>query len=71
MLRFHVAKMSCGGCAASVTKAIQGIDATAGVDVDLTAKLVTVRSAADPDRIGAAITAAGYPAEQLPLARPA
>lgn len=66
MHRFQVEKMSCGGCAKSVTRAIIGIEPDAQVAVDLGAKLVTVSGAAGPsDRIARAIAAAGYPAEPL------
>lgn len=64
MVLFHIPKMSCGGCAASVTKAVKAIDANADVSVDLTTKLVTVRSSAAPASLGAALSDAGYPAEQ-------
>jgi copper chaperone len=63
MYRFRVSKLGCGGCAKSVTRAIQAIEPTASVAVDLAAKLVTVSGAAGPaDRIAQAIGQAGYPA---------
>ena len=65
MHRFKVEKMGCGGCAKSVTRAVQGIEPNARVEVDLGGKLVTVSGAAGPaERIAQAIAAAGYPAEQ-------
>ena len=64
MIRLKVEKMSCGGCAKSLTRAVQSIEPNAGVDVDLGAKLVTVSGATGPaDRIARAIVEAGYPAE--------
>ena len=69
MHRFKVEKMGCGGCAKSVTRAVQGIEPNARVEVELGAKLVTVSDAAGPaDRIAPAIAAAGFPAEPLPAA---
>ena len=66
MHRFRVEKMGCGGCAKSVTRAVQGIEPNARVEVDLGVKLVTVSAAAGPaDRIAQAIAAAGFPAEPL------
>lgn len=63
MYRFRVSKMGCGGCAKSVTRAIQAIEPTASIAVDLGAKRVTVSGAAGPaDRIAEAIGQAGYPA---------
>lgn len=65
MHRFKVEKMGCGGCAKSVTHAVQDVEPGAGVEVNLGAKLVSVSGAAGPaERIAQAIAAAGYPAEQ-------
>ena len=64
MIQFHIPKMSCSGCATSVTKAVKAIDANADVSVDLTTKLVTVQSDAAPASLVAALGDAGYPAEQ-------
>ena len=69
MVRFKVDKMGCGGCANSVTRAVQIIAPDARVEVDLGAKLVTVSGATIPaDRIAQAIAAAGYPAEPVLVA---
>ncbi len=35
MLELSVKGMTCNGCVTSVTRAIQGVDSKAGVDVDL------------------------------------
>jgi copper chaperone len=64
MHRFKVDKMGCGGCVKSVTRAIIDIEPEAQVAVDLGAKLVS--GAVGPaDHIARAVTAAGYPAEQV------
>ena len=63
MVQFHVAGMTCGGCARSVTNAVKGVDAGASVNVDLATKLVTVDSRADTATITGAIKAAGYEVE--------
>lgn len=47
MYRYKVDRMGCGGCAKSVTRAIQAVEPNAKVEVDLRAKVVTV-SAAPP-----------------------
>ena len=66
MFRYKVDKMGCGGCAKSVTRAVNAIEPDAQVEVNLGAKLVTVLGAAGPmDRIAQAIAAAGYRAEPL------
>lgn len=64
MVQFHIPKMSCSGCATSVTQAVKAIDANADVDVDLTTKLVSVKSNSAPASLVAALSDAGYPAEQ-------
>ncbi len=61
-IRFRVEGMTCGGCAAAVTRVVQRQDPTAAVAVDLPSGTVEVRSAVDPAALAAAITKAGYPA---------
>ncbi|UHC19912.1 heavy-metal-associated domain-containing protein (plasmid) [Methylobacterium currus] len=66
MVRLKVEKMGCGGCAKSVTRAVQAVAPDARVEVDLGAKLVTVSGASVPaDRLAQAIAVAGYPAEPV------
>ncbi|MCW2273592.1 hypothetical protein GJ654_04875 [Rhodoblastus acidophilus] len=61
----HVEGMSCGKCAARVTKAIQTQAPEAQVQVELETKRVTVAPAvADPQALAQAVTEAGYPARQ-------
>ncbi len=61
MYQLTVEDMSCGHCVGRVTKAVQGVDAAARVEIDLPAKRVTIDSGAGLDEIVAAIDAAGYP----------
>ena len=61
MIKFNVQGMTCGGCARAVTEAVQQVDPTASVDVDLAGKTVSVESSADPGQVKAAIEEAGYP----------
>lgn len=61
MYEFDVQEMTCGGCAASVTRAVQRIDAAAKVEVDLAAKKVTVESGCTLDAVRTAIAEAGFP----------
>jgi len=61
MYKLQVENMSCGHCVGSVTKAVQGIDPQAQVQIDLASKRVTVESASALDAISAAIVEAGYP----------
>lgn len=62
MVEIHVEKMTCGGCAARVTRAVQSVDDSAVVKVDLVKKRVQVESDLDADSLVRTITAAGYPA---------
>ena len=60
---FSVEGMSCGKCAARVTRAIEAQAPGARVEVDLEGKRVTVAPAvADAQALAHAITEAGYPA---------
>lgn len=61
MYQLQVENMSCGHCVGSVTKAVQGIDPAAQVQVDLASKSVKVESLAELGAISAAIVDAGFP----------
>ncbi len=54
--------MSCGGCAARVTRAVQALDPEAKVEVVLKDSLVHVESTESADAVANAVSAAGYPA---------
>ncbi|MDO5653906.1 MAG: heavy-metal-associated domain-containing protein [Brachymonas sp.] len=61
MLTFNVQDMTCGHCARAITEAVQELDPSATVEVDINTKRVTV----DKHRVGAeaiakTITEAGY-----------
>jgi copper chaperone len=62
MYTFKVEKMSCGGCAARVTRAVQTLDPNAKVEVLLKDRLVHVQSVEAANEIAGAVTSAGYPA---------
>jgi copper chaperone len=63
MVRFIVPDMTCGGCARSITKAIQTVDPKADVKVDVPARTVVVDSQSDARRLAAALAEIGYPAQ--------
>jgi copper chaperone len=65
MYTLKVEKMSCGGCAARVTRAVQALDPNARIDVLLKDRLVHVESTEAVDAITGAITTAGYPANHV------
>ncbi|MGB9988868.1 heavy-metal-associated domain-containing protein [Massilia sp. SM-13] len=61
MYQLEVQNMTCGHCAATVTKAVKAIDSAATVNVDLAAKTVAVSSSAPLEVVRAVIAEAGYP----------
>ena len=60
-MEFHVEGMTCGGCARSVTKAIQQVDPAARIEADPPSRRVTVQTTASEAQIAAALTDAGFP----------
>jgi copper chaperone len=60
MYELQVEGMSCSHCVAAVTKAVQAVDTSASVEVDLADKQVRVVTKAALDQIKSAIDEAGY-----------
>lgn len=56
---YHVTGMTCGGCARSVTAAIQELAPAAKVEVDLGNKAVSVDGASE-DQVRHAVDGAGF-----------
>ena len=65
MLKLKVDEMSCGHCAATVTKAVEGVSGVEKTDIDLAKGEVTVTGNPDVAALIAAIDDAGYPAREL------
>jgi copper chaperone len=65
MLRFKIAKMTCGHCAASIERAVKGVDPQAAVSVDLSRKEVAIHSTAEERLIAGALRSAGYESQAL------
>lgn len=61
-MQFHIQNMTCGGCARSVTKAIQGVDPNAKVEPNPATRQVKVETTASQTQIRQALANAGYPA---------
>jgi copper chaperone len=59
-MQFHIENMTCGGCARSVTKAIQSVDPGAEVKADPASHKVDVTSTAPRERLVAALSEVGY-----------
>ena len=57
---YKVQGMSCGGCASSVTRAIQHVAPSAQVEVDLETGAVTVDGVDDEDAVRRAVEDAGF-----------
>lgn len=60
MPQFQVEDMTCKHCEASISKAIQEIDAHAGITVDLVAHSVTINSTLSNAALEVAIREAGF-----------
>ena len=59
-LALKVEDMTCGHCASTITKAIEGGLPGTKVEADPTSKIVLVRGTADLAAINALVTEAGY-----------
>lgn len=62
MVTFHVQKISCGGCAAAITRAVKQADGNAEVDIDIATKKVNIQSSLPESDLAALMNLAGYPA---------
>lgn len=60
MYTFHVPKMSCGGCASNIKKAIEKLDSHAYIEFDLATKTVKVETNVAIAEIKKVMTDAGY-----------
>ena len=61
VMRLHLPNMNCGGCARSVTRAIQSVDANASIVIDQNRREVGLTSDLPHDRFASALAAAGFP----------
>ncbi len=61
-MELKIENMTCGGCAKSVTKAIQSVDANAKIETDPATRLVTIETAVSSDALQKVLEEAGYPA---------
>lgn len=63
MYLFTVPNMTCGGCAKSVIKALQSVDADAKIETDPPNREVRVQTSAGEAALRAVLSEAGYPIE--------
>lgn len=61
MYELQIEKMSCGGCASRVRRAVLSLDDGATVEADIPGKRIRVRTDAGLGELRAALSAAGYP----------
>ncbi len=61
-MELRIKNMTCGGCAKSVTKAIQSVDPIARVETNPEARAVKVETTATAGAIQQVLEEAGYPA---------
>nr|WP_188681915.1 heavy-metal-associated domain-containing protein [Pelagibacterium lentulum] len=61
-MHFHIENMTCGGCASSVTRAIQSVDPLAKVTADPATRKVEIVSDQPRDAFEGTLKEAGYPA---------
>ena len=63
MIRMHVPDMTCGGCAAAITRALQSADTQAQIQIDLPGHQVSVQSRLGADQVLNALKTAGFTPE--------
>jgi copper chaperone len=61
-MELKIENMTCGGCARSVTKAIQSVDPNAGIETNPAARTVKVETTATSAALQKVLEDAGYPA---------
>ncbi len=61
-MELRIESMTCGGCAKSVTKAIQSIDPNARIETNPAARTVKVETTASSAVLQQVLEEAGYPA---------
>ncbi|MGQ5720357.1 heavy-metal-associated domain-containing protein [Pseudochrobactrum asaccharolyticum] len=61
-MELKIENMTCGGCAKSVTKAIQSVDANAKIETDPATRLVRIETTVSSDALQKVLEEAGYPA---------
>jgi copper chaperone len=64
-MELKIENMTCGGCAKSVTKAIQSVDPTARIETNPATRLVTVETTATRADLQQVLADAGYPASAI------
>ena len=61
-MELRIESMTCGGCARSVTRAIQSVDPNASIETDPASRTVKVETTATSAVLQQVLEEAGYPA---------
>lgn len=68
-MEFHIANMSCSGCARTVTGVIKTLDPRADIKADIASRMIEVATSSTRAEIEAALARANYPAHFIAGAR--
>ena len=60
MIELTINDMTCGGCVASITRVVKGLDPNAMVDANVESRQVRINSQTDTEAVVAAIANAGF-----------
>ena len=63
--RFQVENMKCGGCVATVQKALQGLHGCEKAEVDLDSGTAEVEGTVDREQLVQVLAGLGYPARPM------
>ena len=62
-MKFHIANMTCGGCARRITTAIKELDSNASLDIDLQNRIVEINTTVSQDKVIATLSERGFTAD--------
>ncbi|MNJ49275.1 Heavy-metal-associated domain protein [compost metagenome] len=62
LMELRIESMTCGGCARSVTRAIQSVDPNARIETDPASRMVKIETTATSTALQQVLEEAGYPA---------
>lgn len=62
MTKLKVEGMTCGHCKAAVQEALEGVEGSQNISVDLDAGMATIEGSASPEALIAAVIEEGYQA---------
>ena len=60
MIELTINDMTCGGCVASITRVVKGLDPDATLEADVESHAVKIATLVDTEAVIAAISQAGY-----------